>query len=175
MQVSFIFLFQIIIKMLQNYWVPLPHLQPVMKTCTMPSLSPTPSMSLNMNTPFIIPGTVFVGGLGREVGEEQLKEIFSMFGEVEKVVVVMEKDPGSKGYGFVTFQDEMVLRKMEREEIIVGGRLLCTAQALGMVPINVHQGAGGHIGGGGVQHLQQHHPVWYPSYPTYPPYYPTHY
>ena len=139
MQVSFIFLFQIIIKMLQNYWVPLPHLQPVMKTCPMPSLlSPTLSMSWNMNTPVIIPGTVFVGGLGREVGEEQLKEIFSMFGEVEKVVVVMEKDRSSKGYGFVTFQDEMVLRKMEREEIIVGGRLLCTAQAAGMVPINVH-------------------------------------
>ena len=80
MQVSFISLFQIIIKMLQNYWVPLPHLQPVMKTCTMPSLSPVPSKSWNMNTALIIPGTVFVGGLGREVGEEQLKVIFSMFG-----------------------------------------------------------------------------------------------
>ena len=112
MQVSFIFLFQIIIKMLQNYWVPLPHLQPVMKTCTMPSLSPTPSMSWNMNTPVTIPGTVILGGLGRE---EQLKEIFSMFGKLEKVVVVMEKVRGSKGYGFVTFQDEMVFRKMEQD------------------------------------------------------------
>ena len=141
----------------------------------MPSLSPAPSMSWNMNTPVIIPGTVFVGGLGKEVGEEQLKVIFSMFGEVEKVVVVMEKDGGSKGYGFVTFQDDMVLRKVEQEGIIVGGRLLCTAQAVGMVHVNVHQGAGGHARVGGVLHLQQHHPVWYPAYPTYPPYHPTHY
>ena len=121
-------LFQIIIGML------LPHLQPVIKTCPMPSLSPPPSMSWTKNTPVIIPGTVFVGGLGREVGEEQLEEIFSMLGKVEKVVVVMEKDGG---YGFVTFQDYMVLRKVEQEEIIVGGRLLWTAQAVGMVPVTV--------------------------------------
>ena len=44
------------------------------------------------NTPFIIPGTVFMGGLGMKVGEEQLEEIYSMFGKVEKVVVVVEKD-----------------------------------------------------------------------------------
>ena len=77
-------------------------------------------MSWTKNTPVIIPGTVFVGGLGREVGEEQLEEIFSMLGKVEKVVVVMEKDGG---YGFVTFEDYMVLRKVEQEEITGGGRL----------------------------------------------------
>jgi hypothetical protein len=47
------------------------------------------------NTPVIIPGTVFMGGLGMKVGEEQLEEIYSMFGKVEKVekvVVVVEKD-----------------------------------------------------------------------------------
>jgi RNA recognition motif-containing protein len=100
--------------MLQNFWVPLPHLQPVLKTCLMPFLSPPLSMSWTKNTPVIIPGTVFVGGLQREVREEQLEEIFSMFGKVEKVAVVVEKDGGSKGYGFVTFQDEKVLRKGEQ-------------------------------------------------------------
>ena len=102
-------------------------------------------MSWTKNTPVIIPGTVFVGGLGREVGEEQLEEIFSMLGKVEKVVVVMEKDGG---YGFVTFQDYMVLRKVEQEEITVGGRLLRTAQAVGMVPVTAHQEADGQVGGG---------------------------
>ena len=64
--------------------VPLPHLQPVIKTCLMSSLSPPPSMSWTKNTPVIISGTVFVGGLVMEVGEEQLEEIFSMVGKVEK-------------------------------------------------------------------------------------------
>ena len=123
-------------------------------------------MSWTKNTPVIIPGTVFVGGLAREVGEEQLEEIFSMLGKVEKVVVVMEKDGG---YGFVTFQDYMVLRKVEQEEITVGGRLLRTAQAVGMVPVTAHQEADGQVGGGGAQHLQPHHTVWYPAYPPYHP------
>ena len=48
------------------------------------------------------------------------------------MVVVMEKDGGSKGHGFVTFQDDMVLRKVEQEEIIVGGSLLCTTQVVGI-------------------------------------------
>ena len=148
--------------MIQNVWVSLPQLQPVMKTCLMPSLSPPPSMSWTMITPVIIPCTVFVGGLGKEVGEEQLEEIFSVFGKVKKGVVVVEKDGGSKGYGFVTFQDEMVLRKVEQEEIIIGGRLLSTAQAVGMVPVTVHQGADGPV-----QHLHHDHPVWYPAYPLY--------
>ena len=123
-------------------------------------------MSWTKNTPVIIPGTVFVGGLAREVGEEQLEQIFSMLGKVEKVVVVMEKDGG---YGFVTFQDYMVLRKVEQEEITVGGRLLRTAQAVGMVPVTAHQEADGQVGGGGAQHLQPHHTVWYPAYPPYHP------
>ena len=80
-------LFKTIFRMLQNFWVLLPHLQPVMKTSLMASLSPPPSMSWTKNTP-----AVYVGGLGREVGEEQLEEIFSMFGKVEKMVVVVEKD-----------------------------------------------------------------------------------
>jgi hypothetical protein len=33
-----------------------------------------------------------MGGLGMKVGAEQLEEIYSMFGKVEKVVVVVEKD-----------------------------------------------------------------------------------
>ena len=47
-----------------------------------------------------------------------MEEIFFMLGKVEKVVVLMEKDGG---YGFVTFQDYMVLRKVEQEEITVRG------------------------------------------------------
>ena len=61
-------------------------------------------MSWTKNTP-----AVYVGGLGREVGEEQLEEIFSMLGKVEK-----EKEGGSKGYGFVTFQDEIVSNNDEK-------------------------------------------------------------
>ena len=44
-------------------------------------------MSWTKNSHVIIPGTVFVGGLGMEMGEEQLEVIFSMLGKVKKVMV----------------------------------------------------------------------------------------
>ena len=85
-------LFQIIIRMLRNFWVPLPHHQQLRKIFLLAFLSSAPSMSRTKNTPVIIPGCVFVGSLGREVGEDQLEEIFTIFGMVEKVVVVRKTD-----------------------------------------------------------------------------------
>ncbi|PID83511.1 RNA-binding protein [Candidatus Campbellbacteria bacterium] len=50
---------------------------------------------------------IFVGNLAWEVGSQDLKEAFSKFGEVTDAFVATDKYSGrSRGFGFVTFQDE---------------------------------------------------------------------
>jgi RNA recognition motif-containing protein len=45
---------------------------------------------------------IYVGNLSYEVTEEDLKEAFEVFGKVETVRVLKDKDTGrSKGFGFV--------------------------------------------------------------------------
>ncbi|XP_069508731.1 heterogeneous nuclear ribonucleoprotein A0 [Ambystoma mexicanum] len=47
---------------------------------------------------------LFVGGLKEEIGEDDLLEHFSQFGDVEKVEIIADKQSGRKrGFGFVHF------------------------------------------------------------------------
>ena len=49
---------------------------------------------------------VFVGGLKEDMEDEDLREYFSMFGNVTEVTRLTEKDTGKKrGFGFVEFDD----------------------------------------------------------------------
>ncbi len=46
---------------------------------------------------------IYVGNLAYETGEEDLRNAFSAFGQVESVSVIKDKITGrSKGFGFVT-------------------------------------------------------------------------
>ena len=50
---------------------------------------------------------VYVGNLPFKVGNVQLKELFSKYGEVTEAVVISDKYSGrSKGFGFVTFEND---------------------------------------------------------------------
>jgi cold-inducible RNA-binding protein len=45
---------------------------------------------------------IYVGNLSHEVNEEDLREAFEAFGQVETVKVILDNDTGrSKGFGFV--------------------------------------------------------------------------
>jgi len=64
---------------------------------------------------------VYVGNLPFSVGFEELKEIFSPFGEVTESTVIVNHYTGrSKGFGFVTFADkssaEKAINEMEGKE-----------------------------------------------------------
>ena len=49
---------------------------------------------------------IYVGNLSYEVTEEDLKEAFEVFGEVETIRVIKDKYTGrSKGFGFVEMPD----------------------------------------------------------------------
>jgi hypothetical protein len=51
------------------------------------------------------PTTLHVGGLSREVTEEELRAAFERFGEITHVAVVVDKATGdSRGFGYVTFK-----------------------------------------------------------------------
>jgi len=50
---------------------------------------------------------VFVGGLPHSVSDEELKEHFSIYGEIEDYVVMVDRNTGKpRGFGFVTFTTE---------------------------------------------------------------------
>ena len=49
---------------------------------------------------------LFAGGLSQEISEEDLKQAFAEFGEVESVKIIMDHYSGtSKGYGFIDMPD----------------------------------------------------------------------
>lgn len=49
---------------------------------------------------------LFAGGLSQEISEENLKQAFEVFGEVESVKIIMDHYTGkSKGYGFIDMPD----------------------------------------------------------------------
>ncbi len=50
---------------------------------------------------------LYVGNLPWSIRDEQLRELFSQFGEVVEAIVITERHSGrSKGFGFVTFSTE---------------------------------------------------------------------
>jgi RNA recognition motif-containing protein len=80
---------------------------------------------------------VYVGNLPFSVGQQELKELFSEFGEISEVSVISDKFSGrSKGFGFVTFATkedaEKAVAKMNEKE--VQGRNLKVSIAKPMDP-----------------------------------------
>jgi RNA recognition motif-containing protein len=50
---------------------------------------------------------LFVGSLSWNTTDEGLREAFAPFGEIAEAVVVSDRDTGrSRGFGFVTFEDD---------------------------------------------------------------------
>lgn len=50
---------------------------------------------------------IFVGGLPFKVDENELRELFEKYGELNSVKLIIDKQTGrSKGYGFVEIADD---------------------------------------------------------------------
>ena len=50
---------------------------------------------------------IFIGGLAWATTSETLSEVFSQFGEVVESKVIVDRETGrSRGFGFVTFEDD---------------------------------------------------------------------
>jgi len=65
---------------------------------------------------------IYVGNLPWSVRDEQLRELFSPFGEITDAVVITFRDTGkSKGFGFVEFAKEesalKAIEEMDQKEV----------------------------------------------------------
>jgi RNA recognition motif-containing protein len=91
---------------------------------------------------------IYVGNLSYEVTEEDLKEAFGAFGEVETVKVIKDKYTGrSKGFGFVEMpvQDAAQSAINDLNETELKGRALKVNEAR---PRSEGYRGGGRQGGG---------------------------
>jgi RNA recognition motif-containing protein len=75
---------------------------------------------------------IYVGNISYSTKEEDLREAFGEFGEVESVKIISDRETGrSKGFGFVEMTDdeagEKAIEEMNGKE--VGGRALRVNQA----------------------------------------------
>ncbi|MCK4649852.1 RNA-binding protein [Candidatus Pacearchaeota archaeon] len=80
---------------------------------------------------------LYVGNLPWSVDESKLKEIFSSFGNITEAVLIKDKFSGrSKGFGFITFENDEEAQKAisEMHEKDVEGRPLTVSEAKPMVP-----------------------------------------
>jgi cold-inducible RNA-binding protein len=89
---------------------------------------------------------LYVGNLPYNTTEEDLRNLFSQYGNVDNVAVVTDRDTGrSRGFGFVEFADDNEARNaisaLSGQEY--GGRALTVNEA------RPKTGGGGGGGGGG--------------------------
>ncbi|RME79872.1 MAG: RNA-binding protein [Methanobacteriota archaeon] len=75
---------------------------------------------------------VYVGNLPWSTKEDELRELFSSYGDIEEVVVIRDRMTGrSKGFGFVTFANDedadKAISEMDGKE--VGGRNIKVSEA----------------------------------------------
>lgn len=55
---------------------------------------------------------IFVGGISRNVNEDQLKEVFGKFGEVTSSTIIIDRLTGRpKGFGFVEMSNDEEAKK----------------------------------------------------------------
>jgi RNA recognition motif-containing protein len=76
---------------------------------------------------FVMSKKVFVGGIPWSTTDEDLRQAFTKFGEIEQASVVRERETGrSRGFGFVTFIAEdsanAAINEMNGKEL--GGRTI---------------------------------------------------
>jgi len=69
---------------------------------------------------------LYVGNFPYSVDEAQLRGIFSQYGEISELALIMDRDTGRpKGFGFLTFATQAAAEKaLEQNGKDVGGRPL---------------------------------------------------
>ena len=95
---------------------------------------------------------LFVGGLAWATDDAGLAAAFRQFGEVVEAKVITDRDTGrSRGFGFVTFEDEAAASQaqegMNGKEL--DGRTLRVDLATEQAPRRERSGGGGYNRGGG--------------------------
>ncbi|XP_070786944.1 protein boule-like [Enoplosus armatus] len=87
----------------------------------------------------VIPNRIFVGGIDYKVNESDLRHVFSQHGAVKEVKIVIDRSGMSKGYGFVTFenQDDALKILNDANGICFNDKRLSIGQAVRKQPASV--------------------------------------
>ena len=92
---------------------------------------------------------IFVGNLSFNTGEDELRQLFESYGQVDRVSIMTDRDTGrSRGFGFVEMANnedgEKAITALNGSQ--VGGRTINVNEAR---PKTERGGGGGGYGGGG--------------------------
>ncbi|XP_018428601.1 PREDICTED: deleted in azoospermia-like [Nanorana parkeri] len=78
----------------------------------------------------VMPNTVFVGGIDIRIDHHEIKDFFSKFGAVKEVKIITDRTGVSKGYGFVSFYDDIDVQKILDSQISFHGKKLKLGPAI---------------------------------------------
>ena len=95
---------------------------------------------------------IYVGNLGYDMTDDELKAAFQAYGEVDSARVITDRDTGrSKGFGFVEMSDnDQALAAIDGlNGTELGGRAITVNEARPKPPRSDFRGGGGGGGGGG--------------------------
>jgi len=94
---------------------------------------------------------LYVGNLSFSTSEDEIRNVFSAFGEVHSVALITDRETGRlRGFGFVEMDDEgakAAIAGMDGKEL--GGRTLKVNEAQDKPRSGGGGGRGGYGGGGG--------------------------
>ncbi|NXK92575.1 DAZL protein, partial [Formicarius rufipectus] len=78
----------------------------------------------------IMPNTVFVGGIDLRMNEAEIRTVFERYGTVKEVKVITDRTGVSKGYGFVSFLENVDIQKIVETQINFHGKKLKLGPAI---------------------------------------------
>ncbi|NXP74662.1 DAZL protein, partial [Ramphastos sulfuratus] len=78
----------------------------------------------------IMPNTVFVGGIDIRMNEAEIRSFFERYGTVKEVKVITDRTGVSKGYGFVSFVENVDVQKIVESHINFHGKKLKLGPAI---------------------------------------------
>ncbi|NWT44646.1 DAZL protein, partial [Chroicocephalus maculipennis] len=78
----------------------------------------------------IMPNTVFVGGIDIRMNEADIRSFFERFGTVKEVKIITDRTGVSKGYGFVSFLENVDVQKIVESQINFHGKKLKLGPAI---------------------------------------------
>ncbi|XP_052802086.1 mucin-5AC-like isoform X3 [Mya arenaria] len=67
----------------------------------------------------VIPNRIFVGGIAANTTEQELKQFFSAYGAVKDSKIIADRAGVSKGYGFITFENQEDADRIIKKEVNV--------------------------------------------------------
>lgn len=93
---------------------------------------------------------LYVGNFPYSVDETQLRGIFSQYGEISELALIMDRDTGRpKGFGFITFATQAAAEKaLEQNGKDLSGRPLKVSVATDKPRTSGFRSGGGGNGGG---------------------------